>query len=391
MVIGSKVSKDSQTQYSNGEMSSSQISSTEFRIGFIIAYEESPYAGVVRPFINWAKELGRRGLEADMVLYRTNYRILNYVEEFKLGHHVVNNLKGLRDTLRENDYNYVFIDDYIRRLKLVDTIIRYSKLIIYAQVLHGIHAVSPVYKYSALPLLNRLLYAIASITPFSLIRSKYSNRVLKANMVIANSETTRTLLYSLYGIAAHGVVYPPVDTEIFKPLDTPKKDQIVLYLGSHGGDTDPRLLEKICRILEDKGINVITLGNTRLARKMTIYRCKARYVSDLPDMELAKLYSESLVTIAPQLWEQFGYVIAESIACGTPVITFNAMGPAEISRLTNSVLLANNEDEFLGIIDRLKETLRELKRKNIEPHNLPFSSRSSANTLIKVISHHSLV
>ena len=360
-------------------------------LGFIIAYEKSPYAGVVRPFINWAKELKGHGLEVSVILYRTSDRLLGHVEGLKLEHHVVSSLKELRNVLRENNYSYVAMDDYIRRLKLTNLVIQYSRLIIYAQVLYGIHALSPVYKYSALPMHHRLLYAIARTAPFSLIRSRYFKKVMKANMVIANSETTRTLLYSLYGIIAHGVVYPPVDTEIFKPLNTPKKNQVILYLGSHGGDTDPRLLESICEILEEKGINVVTLGNARLAKIIVTYRCRAKHISDLPDRELARLYSESIATIAPQLWEQFGYVIAESIVCGTPVVAFNTMGPAEIARLTNSVLLANNKDEFLRIIGRLEEVTRELKQKNVDLHNLPFSSSNSANMLINVISHYSLM
>jgi len=360
------------------------------RLGFIIAYEESPYAGVVRPFINWAKELRRRGLEVDLILYRTSDKILSQIEELKLEHHVASSLKELRNVLRENDYNYVLIDDYIRRLKLSDTITRYSKLIVYAQVLYGIHAVSPVYKHSALPLHHRLLYTIARMMPFLLIRSKYSEKVLKADIVIANSETTRTLLYSLYGITAQKVVYPPVDTEIFKPSNTSKKHQIILYLGSHGGDTDPYFVEKICRTLEEKEINVITFGNARLAEKLKAHECKIRHISGISDKELARLYSESLATIAPQLWEQFGYVAAESIVCGTPVIAFNSMGPAEIARLTNSVLLANNENEFLKIISRLEDIIIKLMQERIDPHGLPFSLKNSTGMLVEVISRYSL-
>jgi len=362
------------------------------RLGFIIAYEESPYEGVVRPFINWAKELKRRGLDVSVILYRTGDKILNSVEGLKLEHHIVSDLKELRGILRDNNYSYVFTDDYIGRLRLADIITQYSRLIIYAQVLFGIHAVSPVFKYSAIPLNYRLLYAIAGMIPFSLIRSRYSEKLLKADIVIANSETTRTLLYSLYGIIAQEVVYPPVDTEIFKPLNTPKKNQVVLYLGSpRGGDTDPRLLEKICKILRERGTNVVMFGNARLARSIIANGCKAEHISGLSDMELARLYSESIATIAPQLWEQFGYVIAESIACGTPVIAFASMGPEEIVSMTGLGFLAKSEIEFLKMVKNITSYTNSInnklhgKSKKLNLHELPFSSKISTYKLLGIL------
>jgi len=361
------------------------------RLGFIIAYEESPYEGVVRPFINWAKELKRHGLDVSVILYRTGDKILNSVEELKLEHHIVSDLKELRGILRDNNYSYVFTDDYIGRLRLADMITQYSRLIIYAQVLFGIHAVSPVFKYSALPLNYRLLHAIAGVIPFSLIRSRYSEKVLKAGIVIANSETTRTLLYSLYGIIAQEVVYPPVDTEIFKPSNTLKKHQIILYLGSHGGDTDPYFVEKICRTLEEKEINVITFGNARLAEKLKAHECRIRHISGISDKELARLYSESIATIAPQLWEQFGYVIAESIACGTPVIAFAAMGPKEIVSMTGLGFLAKSEIEFLKIVKNITSDTNDINNKlhgeskKFNVHQLLFSSKISTYKLLRIL------
>jgi glycosyltransferase involved in cell wall biosynthesis len=43
----------------------------------------------------------------------------------------------------------------------------------------------------------------------------------------------------------------------------------------------------------------------------------------------------------------FGYVITESISCGTPVLAFNLMGPAEIITRTKMGVLANDEKELL--------------------------------------------
>lgn len=50
----------------------------------------------------------------------------------------------------------------------------------------------------------------------------------------------------------------------------------------------------------------------------------------LRDEELAGLYSQCLVTIAPGLGEGFGYPIVESLACGTPVVHGEYGGGAEL-------------------------------------------------------------
>ena len=70
------------------------------------------------------------------------------------------------------------------------------------------------------------------------------------------------------------------------------------------------------------------------------------YHSNITDIELAKMYSRSKLTICPQKWEQFGLVPVESMSCGTPVLAFNCMGFQETIDETTG-WLANNEAEFL--------------------------------------------
>jgi len=50
-------------------------------------------------------------------------------------------------------------------------------------------------------------------------------------------------------------------------------------------------------------------------------------LSDLP-----RLYSKSWATVLPSSGEAFGLVVLESLACGTPVVTLDDGGPAELVR-----------------------------------------------------------
>jgi len=354
----------------------------KLKLGLVVAYEESPHAGSVRPFINWAKGFKNWGISTDLILYRTSDKIVTHVEELKLKYHLIGSEEELKKVLKSEGYSYVVVDDYtkLRRLKLASMITKFTKLIIYAQILFGVHAISPVFKLSALPVTQRILYLTVSMVPFSLLRPIYYNNISKANMVIANSKVTEALLYFLYGIRTYGVVYPPVDTEIFKPMETSLERRVLLYLGSHAGDTDPHLVVKICTILEDKGLNIVVFGNSRLAREVK-QKCKIEHIHDVSDEELAKLYSSSIATIAPQQWETFGYVVAEAVACGRPAVAFNAMGPAEIAQFTDLVVLANGEKDLLRIVRRVDSF--EFKKTTVR--DLPFSLYNSVAEFVKII------
>ena len=54
-----------------------------------------------------------------------------------------------------------------------------------------------------------------------------------------------------------------------------------------------------------------------------------RFVGDVTDEELRRLYREAVAVVAPGV-EDFGIAMAEAQACGTPVIAPNAGGARDI-------------------------------------------------------------
>jgi glycosyltransferase involved in cell wall biosynthesis len=232
---------------------------------------------------------------------------------------------------------------------------------------------------------EKLIFHIARYIPFTFFRRRYRRLLRSVDKVIANSNTTATLLHILYGIEPQGVVYPPVDTSIFRPRNVAKKNQVLLYLGSHAGDTDPDLLRKICKVLEGKGIRTVTLGNKTIAEKLS-RECSVKHVSGVSDEDLARIYSESIATICPQKWEQFGYVAAESIACGTPVIAYNIMGPAEIIRITGTGILVDNSYKLMDIIKNLNDHLMFRNSLHVHKNNIyPFDIKESTRIFLEIL------
>lgn len=354
------------------------------RIAFIIAYEKSPYSGTVRPFINWSKEIKRKGYANILILLlKCDNNVISFIEHMKLDYIIVNNYKELSNILKGSDISFVVIDDYIKRLKLINVIRKFSNVAVYSQVLYGSHVVSPAFSY--VTFIDKLKTSLLSAIPFSLLRRRYIDKISRSNIVIANSQTTANLLYTLYGIIPHKVIYPPVDTEIFKPYTLSKDEQVIVYLGSNVVDTDLRVLEKVCKILLRLRLKIITFGNSLLATILK-KRYPIEHFEQISDEDLAKEYSKSLATIALQKWEQFGYVIAESIACGTPVIAYKIMGPAEIISITKLGVLVNNTEQLINILENIRKITNSIiNRININIKKLPFSIENSTKKFIRTI------
>jgi glycosyltransferase involved in cell wall biosynthesis len=55
----------------------------------------------------------------------------------------------------------------------------------------------------------------------------------------------------------------------------------------------------------------------------------ARNLGVLPDPRLAEEFGRAQLLIFPVVSELFGYAVAESLACGTPVLAFDSGGPSE--------------------------------------------------------------
>jgi glycosyltransferase involved in cell wall biosynthesis len=83
----------------------------------------------------------------------------------------------------------------------------------------------------------------------------------------------------------------------------------------------------------------LTINNSETAYVANLKRLAQKYgvadrmlfVGELRKPDLLQAYSGAVATIVPSVWlESFGYVAAESMACGTPVIATSSCGSSEI-------------------------------------------------------------
>lgn len=57
---------------------------------------------------------------------------------------------------------------------------------------------------------------------------------------------------------------------------------------------------------------------------------RVTFARNISDEELAELYQKATATFFPSLYEGFGLPVLESMACGTPVVTFNNSSLGEV-------------------------------------------------------------
>lgn len=148
------------------------------------------------------------------------------------------------------------------------------------------------------------------------------------------------------GNKIYDVVPTGVDTNIFKPKM--KLNQIFNI------DRNKRVILCVARLHKQKGleylIKAMKIVTNNIPDVVLVIKGNGELLTDLQDLIdnlglsenvyihesfierdlLVDLYNYSEFTVLPSVFETFGFVILESMACGKPVIATNINGPAEI-------------------------------------------------------------
>jgi glycosyltransferase involved in cell wall biosynthesis len=149
---------------------------------------------------------------------------------------------------------------------------------------------------------------------------------------------------SVFGDKRIDVIPNALDTETYRPrdpklgrefFDLPEDKRLVLFgavdpMGDYrkGADLLQEALQSLSGELKD--VELVVFGATE-PEGPPDFGFPTQYVGYLhDDPSLVLLYSAADVMVVPSRYEGFGQTVSESLACGTPVVAFDATGPKDI-------------------------------------------------------------
>ncbi len=183
------------------------------------------------------------------------------------------------------------------------------------------------------------------------------------------------------------VIHPGMDLTQYKPIERkfarevlnwPQDQQIVLF-GALYPNSDRRkgfhLLQPALQSLSQAGwqekIELMVFGASEPENPIDV-GLKTRYIGRLQDdISLAMMYSAADVMVVPSTQESFGQTASEALACGTPVVAFNATGlqdivdhqqngylaqPYQIEDLARGIVwVLENKERYQKLCDRARQ------------------------------------
>ena len=159
-------------------------------------------------------------------------------------------------------------------------------------------------------------------------------------LVIANSKFCASM-YSDFGVKVDQVIYPPIECQTFRPTTSrPSSDYVLAYFGK---ETKFSVVKSVA----DMGIKIKAFGSkTRFIPENLLRHPNVEFLGKVDTSELVDLYTNALFTLFPFTHEPFGYVPLESMACGTPTLTFDIQGPSEYILNNHTGWLVRTDEEL---------------------------------------------
>lgn len=221
------------------------------------------------------------------------------------------------------------------------------------------------------------------VPPFSISKRLYHWLVEKADRVVAISEEAKRRMISL-GISKENidVVYPGIDTNIYKPGSPKKRKQQIMYVAKFVERKNHlallRAFNEIKKQLPELRLVFIGpksagyTGNTKITsnyfrncRKfIKAHNLQGRidFYEDLSEKDLISLYQESKLFVIPSSEEGFGLTLLEAMSCGCACIVNNVPPMTEV--IGNAgILLDVNDTETLA--DAISEILKNKEKQKM--------------------------
>ena len=156
----------------------------------------------------------------------------------------------------------------------------------------------------------------------SMVLERMSGR---GKQILCNSDQTRAQVSKFFGYDGSTLWYP-IDTSLFRPLDKstarrslglPEEGHVGLFVGNTQPTKNFGLVNRLIEELTDVRWILALRG---AVPQDLVGSDRIRVFQDATGGMLPSLYSAADFAICPSFYESFGYVVAEALCCGTPMI-----------------------------------------------------------------------
>jgi glycosyltransferase involved in cell wall biosynthesis len=227
----------------------------------------------------------------------------------------------------------------------------------------------------------------------------------RANMIIADSESTRRDIIRYYKVAPEKVkvIYLGHDPN-FKSIRSKSdikhkhgvKKKLVLYVGSIFSRRNIPVLirsfEKVSR--ETKNCQLMLIGEDRAYPPFNLnelieslnLKDKIIRLDYVPEEDLVFLYNAADVFVYPSSYEGFGLPVLEAMTCGTPIVTSNFSSLPEIVADAGLLVDPTNTEELKEALLKIlsdKEVAKTLSKRGKERAEL-FTWKKTAEKTLQV-------
>jgi glycosyltransferase involved in cell wall biosynthesis len=168
------------------------------------------------------------------------------------------------------------------------------------------------------------------------LRAHHRRLVRRPMRLLTNSSFSATGLRRACGVEA-GVLYPPVRTDFFTPAPAPLAREHFLMVARLGPQKLVDSVVEAFRSLPGERLVVAGTGR-RLAQLRASAPPNVDFTGFVSERRLRELYRSAHALLCPSI-EEFGIVVAEALACGTPAVARAEGGSAEIVRHGETGLL----------------------------------------------------
>lgn len=158
-------------------------------------------------------------------------------------------------------------------------------------------------------------------------RTPWLIRLRRAKLILTVSQAVRQEIVTHFGVPDAQVrAVPLAAAEEFRPVaDSQPERPYFLFVGTLEPRKNlPALIEAWRETKNDTGAELLIAGRTRedFVHIPPVHASEGlRYLGEVSDAELPRLYSGALAFVYPTLYEGFGLPVLEAMQCGCPVIT----------------------------------------------------------------------